>query len=208
MLPTEAQLTARFGVSRTVIREALARLQRIGLIQARQGLGTIVQDRDQWRELDPELLAVRVSSQLIQDLVPDLLSVRRAVEVEAAGLAALNRRDCHLKRLAELVEEMHKIGLSPEEQTKVDIDFHEALLVASGNKLICELMRPINTLRRIGSIITTSSDPSIIPTSIAGHERIFKAVEAGDEAGAREAMAQHLGQHERELSVAMSLTKE
>lgn len=203
-LPPEPQLCERFGVSRTVVREAVVRLQRIGVLGIRRGIGTTVLARTHWHELDPELLWVRAATGLIGDLVPDLLAVRRMVEVEVAGEAALSRSDVDLSRMASLIEAMLEAGDSPVAQTDADIAFHEALIIAGGNRIMREMMRPINQIRRIGSILTTSTGPSIIVTSIAGHQSIFDAVAAGDARAARQAMTSHIGQFERELHNALT----
>ena len=204
MLPPEPRLCARFGVSRTVVREAVARLQRNGLVQVRQGLGTIVLDRSHWNDLDPELLRIRAATGLIGDLVDDLLAIRRLVEVEVAGQAALRRTDDDLARLAELLEGMAATMDDPVVYTDGDVAYHEALIAAGRNELLRQMMRPVHQIRRIGSVITTSRDPALIALSMAAHRAIYAAVAAGDATAARAAMAAHLAQFERDISEAVT----
>jgi DNA-binding FadR family transcriptional regulator len=199
LLPTEAQLSERFGVSRTVVREAMLRLQRSGLIRIQQGIGTVVLSPAHWRELDPEVIQVRASRGLIGDLIPDLLAVRRIVEVEVAALAAQHRSETDLERAAACIARMEETRDAPVEQTAADIAFHELLVEAAGNRLMREIMRPIHELRRIGSIMTTSHDPAVIESSIAGHREIVEAVRRRDSDAARDAMARHIGRFEQDL---------
>src|SRR5918995_3909894 len=90
-LPTEQLLGERFEVSRTVVREAMARLAACGLIEVRHGLRAVVLERERWRELDPVLLQIRSTAGLIDDLLPDLFDIRRLIELEVAERAARNR---------------------------------------------------------------------------------------------------------------------
>jgi DNA-binding FadR family transcriptional regulator len=204
MLPTEPHLCARFNVSRTVIREAVARLSRNGLIRVAQGVGTVVLDRSHWNDLDPELLWVRATTGLIGDLVDDLLAVRRLVEVEAASLAALHRSDGDLAVLASWLDRMDAVLTDPVAYADADVAFHEALLAAGGNDLLRQMMRPVNQIRRIGSVITTARQPRLIAVSLTAHREIMAAVVAGDAAAARRAMAAHVGQFERDISDALT----
>jgi DNA-binding FadR family transcriptional regulator len=198
-LPTEPQLCARFGVSRTVIRDAMAQLARSGLVNVRQGVGTVVLDREQWHELDPMLLRIRAARGLIGDLVPDLLAIRRLVEIEVAGQAACRRTEQDLATMAELLERMDAHLDQPALYNDADIAFHNALLAATGNDLLLQLMRPVNELRRIGSVITSSRAHDIVLASVAGHHAIFDAVRVQDVNAARTAMERHVTEFERDL---------
>lgn len=205
MLPPEPQLTTQFSVSRTVVREAMARLQKMGLIRIRQGSGTVVLSNDSWREFDPDLVRVRSETKQIQDLIPDLLAIRRMVEVEVAGYVALHRAEDDIADLGHLIETMHAVGPDPHRQTELDLSFHQALIAARGNHLLREMMAPINQLRVIGSLITTSSYEGIISRSVEEHGQIFNAIVAGDSDAARTAMSSHLDHFE--LDLASSLGK-
>ncbi len=93
-LPTEAALVARFGVSRTVVREALSRLKTIGLIESRQGSGTFVAQIP-----SPDLAQLVLSPDGSMNAVIQLVEVRRALETESAGLAAARRSPKTLKNI-------------------------------------------------------------------------------------------------------------
>jgi DNA-binding FadR family transcriptional regulator len=204
-LPTELRLAERFGVSRTVVREAMARLARVGLVRIRQGAGTVVLDRANWRELDRELLHIRAANGLIGDKARDLLEVRRVIEVEVAGFAALRRGPEHLDRLQRLIDQMEACAADPNAYIDADVAFHGALLDAGDNELLREMMRPVNQLRRIGSLLTATRDDDGARFRMAmdGHRAIFAAIAAADPAASRAAMAAHVAQFEDDLMDAM-----
>lgn len=203
-LPTEPELCEAYGVSRTVVRDAVAHLRSQGLVQVRQGIGTVVLDHTRWNDFDPDLLRLRLSTGFIGDIVRDLLEIRRLVEVETAGNAALRRTYDDLRHLAELEAEMTANIHDAVAFTDCDLQFHDALMTATGNLLLRKIMQSVNQLRRVGSILTTSSDPQKMTNSMQGHRAILAAVEAGDPIAAKTAMAEHLMQFEQDISEAIT----
>ncbi|MGN6031222.1 MAG: FadR/GntR family transcriptional regulator [Thermomicrobiales bacterium] len=204
LLPPEPQLSERFGVSRTVVREAIKRLQSLGLIEVRHGIGTIVLGHAAWDDLDPDLIRIRAEAGLIGDLAADLFAIRRTIEVDIAGIAALLRSDDDVATLSAIVQAMRAPGIAPAVYTDLDLAFHDALLDAARNRLLAKMMQPVNQIRRIGSLITTGSMERVIPDSIAGHERILAAIVAGDAERARAEMADHLDEFARDLITGLS----
>jgi DNA-binding FadR family transcriptional regulator len=192
LLPTEAQLAQQFDVSRTVIREAVGRMVRCGLIEVRQGLGSFVRDREHWNELDQELIEVRARNGLIGDLATHLHRTRLIIEVEAVTEAAARADDAHLARIRALLERMRGQLETPDDYIDSDIAFHDAIIAASGNRLLGQLMKPINQIRRIASLLTLSAHPYVLSRSLASHEDLFALIEAHDVEGARAAMAAHV----------------
>lgn len=200
VLPTEQVFGERFDVSRTVVREAIARLARCGLIEVRHGLGSVVLARARWRELDPELLQIRTAAGLIDDLLPDLFDIRRMVELEVAERAARSRTAEDLAILAAIMETQRQSMGDPDAYNAADIAFHDALIGASGNHLLREVISPISQVWRIGSVVTMRRDPEVVAYSMQGHEEIFAAMIAGDPAAARAAMDRHLDRFEQRLA--------
>lgn len=207
VLPTEQVLGERYEVSRTVVREALARLASVGLIEVRHGLGSVVLERKRWREIDPELLQIRTNAGLIDDLLPDLFDIRRMVELEVAERAARQRSPHDLAILAEIMEQQRASMGEPEAYNAADIAFHDALIGASGNELLRVLIAPISQVWRIGSMVTMQRDPEVVTYSMQGHEEIFSAIEAGDPVAARAAMNRHLDRFEQRLERALQLVE-
>ena len=203
VLPTEQVFGERFDVSRTVVREAIARLARCGLIEVRHGLGSVVLARARWRTLDPELLQIRTAAGLIDDLLPDLFDIRRMVELQVAERAARNRTVEDLAILAAIMVTQRQSLDDPEAYNAADIAFHDALIDASGNHLLHEVIGPISQIWRIGSVVTMRRDPGVVTYSMQGHEEIFAAMIAGDAAAARDAMDRHLDRFEQRLATVL-----
>ena len=100
-LPTEQQMAERFGVSRNVVREAIAQLRADGIIEARQGVGAFV--------LAPEQrAAIRIDREALKsaDNMERLFELRRILEVESATLAAARRTDEHLAAIKVALDRM------------------------------------------------------------------------------------------------------
>jgi DNA-binding FadR family transcriptional regulator len=205
VLPTEQVLGERFEVSRTVVREALARLAGVGLIEVRHGLGSVVLERQRWREIDADLLKIRTDAGLIDDLLPDLFDIRRMVELEVAERAARQRTPEDLAILAAIMEEQRASMGDPEAYNAADIAFHDTLIAASGNELLRVLIAPISQVWRIGSMVTMRRDPEVVTYSMQGHEEIFAAISAGDPVATRAAMNRHLDRFEQRLEGALQL---
>ncbi|MFN8665311.1 MAG: FadR/GntR family transcriptional regulator [Thermomicrobiales bacterium] len=205
VLPTEHVLGERFEVSRTVVREALARLAGVGLIEVRHGLGSVVLPRASWREIDADLLRIRTEAGLIDDLLPDLFDIRRMVELEVAERAARQRTPQDLATLSGIMEQLYQSMGDPQAYNAADIAFHDALIAASGNELLRVLIAPISQVWRIGSMVTMRRDPDVVTYSMQGHEEIFAAISAGDPVAARAAMDRHLDRFEQRLERALQL---
>lgn len=189
-LPSEAKLTESMGVSRTVIREAIAALRADGLVEARQGAGVFVLEAQPQETLPFQNLNYeRISS------VIELLELRTGVEIEAAGLAAVRRSPqqeenifiCHRQVLACL-----EAGQSTAE---ADFALHIAIADASNNPRFREFLTMIGNGVIPRAALQPGADTSsgnYIAHLHKEHERIIEAIATGDEDGAREAMRSHL----------------
>jgi DNA-binding FadR family transcriptional regulator len=127
-LPTEQEMVAAFGVSRTVVREALAALKADGLVMTRQGSGAYVAnvtDLKPFRLRDDQIGAV--------ENIADVLELRLAVEVEATSLAASRATPTALRRIALAHGRFTKAVERGEEAVEDDIAFHGAIAAATGN---------------------------------------------------------------------------
>ncbi|WP_121633869.1 FadR/GntR family transcriptional regulator [Tropicibacter alexandrii] len=190
-LPSEAQLTAEFDVSRTVVREAIASLRADGLVEPRQGAGVFVLDRQMptplpFHDVDP----TRVSS------VIELLEVRAAVEVEAAGLAAQRRSPAQEERIIEAFRTVSDLAKQGEPTSEADFDLHLAIAEATNNARFTEFLRmlgpsviPRRALRPDAARPTSGSYQQMIDNE---HREIVNAILTGDPDAAREAMRTHL----------------
>lgn len=189
ILPGDAELFRQFGVSRTVIREALKTLAAKGLIQPRAKIGTRVLKREHWNLFDPDILVWHFEAGATSEFLASLLEMRLALEPEAAGLAALHRDEQQLDKLYHCVAQMSLAANSASDFVDSDLQFHIAIAEASGNPF----MRSISTLIEV-ALVTTFTISSPIPDterharSVARHKAIVDAVRMRDVEAAKIAM--------------------
>ncbi|WP_426139452.1 FadR/GntR family transcriptional regulator [Pseudomonas sp. DWP3-1-2] len=191
-LPTETAIMLEHGVSRTVVREAMSRLQACGVVETRHGVGTFV--RGSTLSLGPLL------DPATMDIIADSLAImelRVGLEVEAAGLAAQRRTPDQLKEMRALLDRLKHAEVLADELAVLDFQFHLKIAEATGNPYIGD------TLRNLGSVIVPRSrldsarlfhdDPLSYEQRIHDeHERIYEAIQGQNVENARSAMRLHL----------------
>ncbi len=188
-LPSEHQLAADLGVSRPIIREALKSLEGQGIITVVSGKGALV------KPLDGQLLRqfFQRAIQIEAEAIIDLIELRRAIEIPAAGLAARQRRSDELAQIAAVVADMRRNLHAPEAYVALDVTFHQLVAALTRNSLISHMVVSIrdvikDTLQE--SQLRTLTDAQLERVQ-AGHEAILAAIELGDPAAAERAMADH-----------------
>jgi DNA-binding FadR family transcriptional regulator len=201
LLPSEPQLKAQFGVSRTVMREALMLLESKGLISIEHGRGNRVLSRESWGIFDPGVIEAMKNAAGMTEILEDLLETRGMFEVEAAGLAA-QRSSEDTGRLTECLDTMEEELDDPVAYFRHDVEFHARLLDATHNQVLNQLMEPVQSLleaarREVVSIASRHS----LEESLVGHRKIVAAVRAGDAEAARRAMLDHLKLSQYELGI-------
>lgn len=189
-LPNERKLAERFGVSRTVIREAMKTLIQNGLVEVRRGQGTFV--------VDGTARALKQSLQLMmgfisEDRIAAMVEIRELLEPEIAARAATRRTDQDLDALREAIREMDAAAGEVGAFIDADNRFHVALALATHNKFVPGLLDSVvDLLQELrGRIFAVSGGPS---RGQYHHRKILEAVEAGDPEAARSAMLRHLAQ--------------
>jgi GntR family transcriptional repressor for pyruvate dehydrogenase complex len=191
-LPSEQELARDYGASRNVVREAIRLLSARGLVEILHGRGIRVLPRHRWQFLDRLIDLVREDRRVPQNL----LELRRILEVEVAGLAAERATAEQVAAIEAALHRMVETADRPEECIEHDILFHRLLAEATGNDLLPTALEPVGQLLR-ASRLATIRNPGIIDMSISAHRAILDRVVAGDAAGARAAMRDHLLQVER-----------
>jgi DNA-binding FadR family transcriptional regulator len=191
ILPREADLMAAFGVSRTVLREALRTLTSKGLIESRPKVGTRVRPRQAWNLLDADLLDwySRVAPQMAFAL--KLQEMREMIEPYAAGLAAASRTDDAFAALNDAHSAM-VAARNIDEWVRADLRFHLNVLVACSN----ELLIPLGTLieRTLEAQLSLNARRAeVFNASLAEHTAVFEAIRDRNAPRARRAMAALLG---------------
>ncbi len=194
-LPTEAAIMAEYGVSRTVVREALSKLQAAGQVHTRHGIGTFVVglgDAAPFR-ITPEQLAT------LQDVIA-MLELRIGLETEAAALAAQRRSEHNLLELRTALDEFEATVAEGRDAVAADVRFHLEIARATQNPHFAELMAALGS----GMIPRARLEGGAAPLPLSEarreylrrvngeHQSIFDAIAAGDAEAARAAMRMHL----------------
>ena len=191
-LPTESQLTGTFGVSRTVIREAIATLAADGLVESRQGAGIFVRD---YPTLAFGSISLDIGNKISQAL--NVLEVRMGIEIESAGLAALRRNSAQEAEIQEAFFEFERLLDIGQATGKTDFAFHRAIAVATNNPFYVEVLDALGS-RTIPCDITSpwGTDSVLTREYQEGLQRehliILNAISASDPEAARAAMRSHL----------------
>ncbi|MBL8345681.1 MAG: FadR family transcriptional regulator [Rubrivivax sp.] len=194
-LPTEAAVMAEFGVSRTVVREAISRLQAAGLVDTRHGVGTFVAgpgDPAAQRafRIGPEQLAT------LQDVVA-VLELRIGVETEAAGLAAQRRTEDNLRAMRQALAEFGAAIEAGSDAVTADFALHHEIAKATQNSHFAELLGTLGARiiprARLDPALALSPERLVYLKRVHGeHESIVDAIAARDPDAARAAMRTHL----------------
>ncbi len=193
-LPNERTLAEQFGVSRTVVREAIKTLKQEGLVAVRAGLGTFVVD-DTGAALTQSfglLLSVGKEKHLL-----DIVEIREILEPEIAAMAAEHATADDIVSLEQALQLMDANLENISEYTKEDHSFHLALANASGNAILPHLIASIvDLLQELRARIAVVEGAR--ERGQAHHRNILDAIKQQDPAAAREAMRAHLQQVRRD----------
>ena len=191
-LPTEAEFMAEFGVSRTVVREAISKLQASGLVQTRHGIGTFVVglgDAAPFR-LAPEQFAT------LRDVIA-VLELRIGIETEAASLAAQRRNTGNLRQMRAALDAVAAAVEEGRDAVGPDFQFHLEIARATQNAHFAELMSSLGTMiiprARLDGLPDLSDEQRQYLKRVNGeHESIYDAIRNQDSEAARAAMRTHL----------------
>ncbi|MFD7443951.1 FadR/GntR family transcriptional regulator [Streptomyces sp. NPDC059909] len=188
-LPTEVALVKQLGVSRTVVREAVSRLRNAGLVEPRQGLGVFVMPR-RTRPLDLEAESADTKAKVLQ-----IVEVRRAMEGEAASLAAARATQDDLARMRQTLDAIDAAVASGGDGVDEDLAFHRSIAESTGNAVLVSTLRYLGEVLRSGIRVTRANEArrgDFIEAVRQEHHAILAAVEAGDAEAARTAARLHL----------------
>lgn len=198
-LPSEAEIMAAQGVSRTVVREAISNLQAAGLVETRHGIGTFVLEPQKTANItiDPATITT------MRDLLA-LLELRIGLETETAGLAAARRTDAHLKELRAALDELEGNLQKGLDTVASDFRFHLQIANATGNRYFIEIMSHLGSgvipRKRIDTAqLGHDQQVQYLHRVQREHEDIYEAIERGDAEAARAAMRNHLANSRERL---------
>jgi DNA-binding FadR family transcriptional regulator len=192
LLPSAAEMGVRFSASRTALREAYSKLSGKGLIVARPRIGTRVRLKSDWNLLDPDVLAWRLGSEPEGHFVDDLFTLRRTIEPVAAELAATARTPDGLVRIAEAFGRMERFRNGDGDLIGADVDFHVALLAATGNHFLAALGGLIQAALECSFRFTWIGAASIRDDRLEQHRGVLAAIGRGEPDLARAGMVELL----------------
>lgn len=184
-------LEAEFGISKSVLREALRVLAAKGLVDARQKRGTVIRSRSAWSLLDADLLRWQ-GGQPDESFFANLGEVRSIVEPAGARLAAARRDDDDLAQLRAALDQMAQAGTDAAAVVDADLAFHRAMLDAAHNELLSRMEVVIEAGLRARDAVVHSGEHW--PDSVPVHRAILEAIEARDGAAAEAAVQALLAQ--------------
>jgi len=190
-LPTESAIMQAYGVSRTVVREALSKLQAGGLVETHHGVGTFVlqpKSGGMFR-LDPAELATSID-------VLAVLELRISLETGSAGLAAARCSEEDLLAMRQALDEFeHNVRVSGD-TVAPDLRFHLRIAQATGNPYFADIMSHLGTSifprTRISALVDVDRRSEYLSRVNREHEEIYQAIARGDAESARAAMRIHL----------------
>lgn len=191
-LPPEPSLCEQFGVSRTVVREAVKSLEGMNLVSVQQGQGTRVRPFAQWHLLDPVVLAATVRHDAESSILDDLVDVRRALEGQMAAQAATRATPADLAAIEAAMARLEAETEDPAGYLVADLEFHDAVMAASGNRLGRATVRTLTaeaftSLRYVGD-----PTPEDCRHSNGAHRAVLGHLRSGSADAARAAMDEHI----------------
>jgi GntR family transcriptional repressor for pyruvate dehydrogenase complex len=187
LLPPERELVAKLGVGRSSIRDAVRTLEVMGILEPRQGHGTVV------RDLSADALVVPLSLVLTRkrELVTELLDVRRMIEPGLAARAAKNATAEEIAHMGAILARHEAKLRRGEEAMDEDSDFHYAIALAARNSVVLRVLDVLMDLLR-ESRSRSLQVPGRPQRSFDGHRRILRALQKRDAKAAEAAVRRHL----------------
>jgi GntR family transcriptional repressor for pyruvate dehydrogenase complex len=208
-LPSEAELALRFEVSRLTIRESVKLLEGRGLLEIAKGRRAVV------REPDGAAFTDFLTSVLRYDPkgLFDLMEVRMSLEVQSATLAAKRASRAGTAAIEHALQGMRDAAGDPTADPHEvcfndhDLAFHEAVALASGNRVLGYLFEGMAPALREGFTVSQRGHERrghTVRDTIADHERIFACIKSGNGRAAGEAMRLHIKDTERDMRAALT----
>ena len=186
-LPSERELAESLGVSRSSIRDAIRSLELMGMVEPRQGAGTIV------REISSESLVNPLANVIKrkEELIGELLDFRKMLEPQLAARAATRVSPDEITEMEEILNRQEHKLQGGESGVGEDSEFHYAVALASGNSVVLKVLDTLMDLLR-GSRERSLQAEGRGRYSLAGHRRILAAIKKHDSEAAKTAMRRHI----------------
>lgn len=199
-LPTESLLMEQLGVSRTVVREGISRLQALGLVETYRGKGSFVLTRPTQETFSPSPSLLKTAAD-----VAELLEFRIGVEAEASALAAGRRTPGQLDELSRRLQDFADAAGTPSRAIEADYAFHRSIAAATGNRYYLDLVASLGPTMiampppRLRS--SEAPDAQHFERVVLEHATIYASIERQDSQSAHAAMRIHLANSRTRLDV-------
>jgi len=197
-LPSERELAETLGVSRSSIRDAIRSLELIGMVEPRQGAGTIVRELSSQSLVNPLANAIKRK----EELIGELLDFRKMLEPQLAARAATRASPDELGEMEEILARQERKLRAGESTIAEDSEFHYAIALASGNSVVLKVLDTLMDLLR-DSRERSLQQEGRPQKSLAGHRRILAAIKRRDSDAAKAAMRRHIENVEK---IVLSIT--
>lgn len=197
-LPTEPALSEQFGVSRTVVREAISRLKNEGAVEPRQGSGVYVSEQGHLRPL-----RIQFDQASSADAVLQIVELRRAIDAEVAALAATRRTPRQLKAIESALKGIEADVKAGGDGVLADVMFHRSIAAATGNPFLLQTLAFLSQYLEAATAVTRSNEArrdDFMRQVYEEHAAIAAAIAAGDALAARNAAQNHMFNAARRLS--------
>ena len=192
LLPPEGPLSERFGVSRTVLRESVKRLEEKGLVIVSQGRGTQVLAPGYWNMLDPVVLSALVDHDDTLGVLDELSVIRGSLEASMAAAAATRQTPDRTRELEKAFEETELNIDDFGRYNEADARFHYVVMEQSGNRLAANITRILFARARESARFTGTPGPAAMHLTLDEHRAVLEAITRGDSEGAAKAMSDHI----------------
>ena len=197
-LPSENDLAEQFGVSRTVLREAISRLKHEGVVEGRQGSGVFVTEQARVKPLRIEVGSVESLESILH-----IIELRRAIEGEAASQAALKRTSAQMTEIENALKRIDKDDAAGKDGVAADLAFHSTIAAASGNPFIVKTLEFLSQYLETASRVTRANDArraDFLRQLREEHAAIATAIHKRDPFAARNAAEAHMFNGARRLT--------
>jgi DNA-binding FadR family transcriptional regulator len=192
LLPPEGPLSEHFGVSRTVIRESVKRLEEKGLVIVTQGRGTQVARSGSWNMLDPLVLSALIDNDESLGILDQLTIVRGNLESAMAGALAGRRTPEELTRVEHALQVMRDSQHESDSFRQADVVFHLTVMELSRNHLAENIAKRLYLRALESNRFHGLGYENAFQSTLDEHATVVEAITRQDVAAAEEAMRHHI----------------
>lgn len=191
-LPPEGPLSEQFGVSRTVVRESVKRIEEKGLVTIARGRGTEVRPMTAWNTMDRVVLSALIKHDETLGILDELSVVRAQLESVMAAEAAQRRSDEQVAELDRAMQRMRESTADEDAFRAADVAFHETVMELSRNRLAGNIARTLMDHALESSRYHGVDTPDAFAVTLREHEAVHAAISEGDSVRAQDAMNNHI----------------